>query len=63
MPKLVWVMGLKGPEPQLLRDDSVHGVRGDKGVYLQVHKISDTLAANSLDHLAKMFPLGGVDEK
>lgn len=62
MPKLVWVSGPKGPEPQLLVDDSVFGVEGDKFPrdIVKTFTITSEEAKLSLDALVKKYPVEGA---
>jgi hypothetical protein len=63
MPKFVWVQSLRGPMPQILHDQSVFGVTGDKPLaILQAHDINENEEQFSLDLLSAIYPFqGGAD--
>lgn len=58
MPKFVYIRSQFGVFPQVLRDDSVFGVTGDKQMNIvQSHDISDIEASASLNVLMNVYPL------
>lgn len=60
MPKLIYVMGLRGITPQVIRDDSVFGVMGEKNLnILQEHTLNENEEEFSLDLLTSIYPYMG----
>ena len=53
---LVWVEGLRGPEPQKWSDDALWGQRGRTDVIVRF-ALSEREAGMSLDQLAKLHPI------
>lgn len=61
MPKFVYIMGLRGPEPQVLHGDSSLGVKQDK-TFLQEKEISSLMAKTwSLKEIADLYPYKGAE--
>jgi len=53
---LVWVEGLRGPEPQKWSDDALWGQRGRTDVIVRF-ALSEREASMSLDQLARLHPV------
>lgn len=58
---LVWIVGLRGPEPQLWYDKQVDGT-GKAKKYLSIHEIADD-DRRDLKQLANIYPAPEIEAK